>query len=151
MAKTTTEIKYLGTGRRKSAVARVFLRPGQGKIAVNDKTPEEYFGGRALVQKILNDPWAVASIDLNKFDVFVRVHGGGYMAQAGAISLGISRALVVYDEASIPEGYVPADPAAPTVRALLKASKKLRRDSRRKERKKYGLKGARKREQYSKR
>ncbi|MDH4099769.1 MAG: 30S ribosomal protein S9 [Nitrospirota bacterium] len=126
--------KYAATGRRKHSVARVWLKPGTGKIVVNDKDINEYFG-REPLKMIINQPLEIANV-VGKYDVFVNVAGGGHSGQAGAIRHGISRALLLTDT---------------TVRAKLKPEGLLTRDPRAKERKKYGLKSARRRFQFSKR
>lgn len=131
MAKTT---KFYGTGRRKSSVARVYLVPGTGKITINKKDMDDYFGLETL-KLIVNQPFKATSTD-GKFDVLVNVHGGGFTGQAGAIRHGISRALLQADAE-----YRPA----------LKKAGFLTRDSRMKERKKPGLKAARRAPQFSKR
>ena len=128
------EARYYGTGRRKSSVARVYLVPGTGKITVNKKDIEEFFGLETL-KLIVRQPLEVTGT-LGKFDVLVNVCGGGTTGQAGAIRHGISRALLEAD----------AD-----FRAPLKKAGFLTRDPRMKERKKYGLKGARRAPQFSKR
>jgi small subunit ribosomal protein S9 len=123
-----------GTGRRKTAVARVFLKPGKGSIIVNDKPVDEFFSretGRMVVRQPL-----VLTNTLDTFDIMVNVHGGGESGQAGAVRHGISRALVDYDEALKP--------------ALRKAGL-MTRDAREVERKKVGLRKARRRKQFSKR
>jgi len=123
-----------GTGRRKTAVARVFIKPGKGSIIVNDKPVDEFFSretGRMVVRQPL-----VLTDHLNSFDIMVNVHGGGESGQAGAVRHGISRALVDYDEALKP--------------ALRKAGL-MTRDAREVERKKVGLHKARRRKQFSKR
>ncbi|MCF0106707.1 MAG: 30S ribosomal protein S9 [Holdemanella sp.] len=127
-------VQYLGTGRRKSSVARVFLRPGTGNIEVNGKTLEEYLPLETL-RMVVKSPLELTNT-LDQFDVLINVHGGGYTGQAGAMRHGITRALM---EAS--SDYRPA----------LKAAGFVTRDSRMKERKKYGLKAARRAPQYSKR
>ena len=127
--------KYYGTGRRKKSVARDYLAPGTGKITVNKRDIEEYFGLETL-KTIVRQP-LVATDNADKFDVIVTVRGGGFTGQAGAVRLGISRALCEADR--------------DTYRAPLKAAGFLTRDSRMKERKKYGLKKARKASQFSKR
>ena len=132
MAKST---RYYGTGRRKSSVARVYVTPGSGKITVNKKDVDDYFGLETL-KVIVRQPFAVTGTE-GKFDVLVNVYGGGFTGQAGAIRHGISRALCEADR----EAY----------RAPLKAAGFLTRDSRMKERKKYGLKKARRASQFSKR
>lgn len=129
-----TQQQYLGTGRRKMAVARVFLRPGSGRIQVNNQTPEEYFPTDSLKVKVRQP--LIASETAAKFDAVVLVRGGGKSGQADAVSLGIARALQRYDS---------------ELRPLLKKGGYLTRDPRKHERKKYGKPGARKRFQYSKR
>ncbi|HBR05469.1 MAG TPA: 30S ribosomal protein S9 [Lachnospiraceae bacterium] len=126
--------KYYGTGRRKSSVARVFLVPGTGKITVNKKDIEEYFGLDTLKVVVRQPLEATSTTD--KFDVIVTVRGGGVSGQAGAIRHGLSRALLQADE---------------DYRPVLKKEGYLTRDPRMKERKKYGLKGARRAPQFSKR
>lgn len=131
MAKT----QYQATGRRKSSVARVRLLPGEGRITVNNKDLEEYFG-MDIVKNEVRRPFETTGT-VGKFDVIATVKGGGFAGQAGALRHGISRALCVADE----EAYRPA----------LKAAGFLTRDPRMKERKKYGLKKARRASQFSKR
>ena len=126
--------KYYGTGRRKSSVARVYLVPGTGKITINKRDIDEYLGLDTL-KVIVRQP-LVATETADKFDVLVNVRGGGYTGQAGAIRHGIARALLNVD----------AD-----YRPVLKSAGFLTRDPRMKERKKYGLKGARRAPQFSKR
>ena len=133
MAKNTT--KYYGTGRRKSSVARVYLVPGTGKITINKRDIDEYLGLETL-KVVVRQP-LVATGTVEKFDVIVNVKGGGTTGQAGAIRHGISRALVQADS----EEYRP----------VLKKAGFLTRDPRMKERKKYGLKKARRAPQFSKR
>lgn len=128
------KVQYLGTGRRKKSVARVRLVPGEGKVVINKRDIENYFGLETLIL-IVNQPLALTGTK-EKFDVLVNVHGGGYTGQAGAIRHGISRALLKADE---------------TLRPELKKAGFLTRDPRMKERKKYGLKKARKASQFSKR
>ena len=128
-------IQYYGTGRRKESVARVRLVPGNGKITINKRDIDDYFGLETL-KTILRQPLALSGTE-GKFDVLVNVEGGGFTGQAGAIRHGISRALLEVDT----EAY----------RADLKAAGFLTRDSRMKERKKYGLKAARRAPQFSKR
>ena len=127
--------QYMATGRRKSSVARVRLVPGNGSITINGRTIDEYFGLDTL-KLIVRQPM-VETKTTDKFDVIVNVQGGGFTGQAGAIRHGISRALLEVDS----EAY----------RAILKAAGFLTRDSRMKERKKYGLKAARRAPQFSKR
>ena len=133
-AKKKDIVQYYGTGRRKSSVARVFLVPGEGKITVNDRDVNEYMPYATLVMD-LKQPLELTNT-ADKFDVKCTVCGGGFTGQAGAIRLGIARALL---EAS-------AD-----YRPILKKAGMLTRDPRSKERKKYGLKGARRAPQFSKR
>ena len=127
--------QYYGTGRRKSSVARVRLVPGKGNIVINKKSIDDYFGLETL-KLIVRQP-LTATETLGKFDVICNVQGGGFTGQAGAIRHGIARALLKVDE----EAY----------RATLKAAGYLTRDPRMKERKKYGLKAARRAPQFSKR
>ena len=129
------KIQYLGTGRRKTSVARVRLVPGEAGVTINGKDMRDYFGGRELLAKIVEQPLELTET-LNKYGVKVNVNGGGNTGQAGAIRHGVSRALIVADE---------------SLRGALKEAGFLTRDSRRKERKKYGLKKARKAPQFSKR
>lgn len=129
-----TLIQYVATGRRKSATARVFLRPGTGKFTVNGRGMEEYFttvGARAAVKQPL-----LATETADKFDVLVNADGGGVLGQAGAVRLGLARALCEFNA---------------ELRGKLKSEGFLTRDAREHERKKYGQKGARKRFQFSKR
>ena len=126
--------KYYGTGRRKSSVARVYLVPGTGKITINKRDIDEYLGLETL-KVVVRQP-LVATETIEKFDVLVNVKGGGYTGQAGAISHGIARALLQVDA---------------EYRPVLKAAGYLTRDPRMKERKKYGLKAARRAPQFSKR
>ena len=124
----------IGTGRRKTAVARVFVRDGSGKIVVNGKDVKDYFNSDAQIQTV-NQPLLVTSMG-NKYDILINVQGGGMNGQAAACLHGISRALVQID---------------PDARTSLKSNGYLTRDSRMVERKKYGQKGARRRFQFSKR
>ena len=128
------KVEYLGTGRRKTATARVRLTPGTGEIKVNEQDVEEYFG-RDVLEMIVRQPFEVTKTE-GEFDVIVTVNGGGTSGQAGAIRHGIARALNNVEE---------------TYRAPLKEAGYLTRDSRMKERKKYGRKKARKSPQFSKR
>ena len=125
---------FYGTGRRKKSVARVRVYPGTGKITINDRTIDDYFGLETL-KLIVRQPLALTGTT-EKFDIVCRVNGGGVTGQAGAIRHGLSRALLQYDEA---------------LRPALKKAGFLTRDPRMKERKKYGLKGARRAPQFSKR
>jgi small subunit ribosomal protein S9 len=127
-------VQHYGTGRRKTATARVFMRPGTGNVRVNNKTLEQYFFDethRMIVKQPLQ-----ASDTLNKFDLIVNVEGGGMRGQAGAVQHGIARALIDFSA---------------ELRGVLKKAGFLTRDPRMKERKKYGQPGARKRFQFSKR
>ena len=126
--------KYYGTGRRKTSVARVYLVPGTGKITINKRDIDEYLGLETL-KVIVRQP-LVATDNADKFDVIVNVRGGGYTGQAGAIRHGISRALLTVDN---------------DFRPVLKKAGFLTRDPRMKDRKKYGLKAARRAPQFSKR
>jgi small subunit ribosomal protein S9 len=128
------KVQYYGTGRRKKSVARVRLVPGDGKVMINDRSVDDYFG-LATLKVILNQPLALTDT-LGKFDVICKVVGGGFTGQAGAIRHGIARALLKADE---------------ELRPALKKAGFLTRDPRMKERKKYGLKKARKAPQFSKR
>ena len=126
--------RFYGTGRRKKSIARVYLVPGTGKITINKRDIDEYFGLETL-KLIVRQPLAATQTS-DKFDVLVNVHGGGTTGQAGAIRHGISRALLQADN---------------EYRPTLKAAGFLTRDPRMKERKKYGLKAARRAPQFSKR
>ncbi|AHL70054.1 30S ribosomal protein S9 [Bacillus altitudinis MN12] len=128
------QVQYYGTGRRKSSVARVRLVPGEGRIVVNNREITEYIPFAALIEDV-KQPLNITET-ANSYDVLVNVHGGGFSGQAGAIRHGISRALLEVD---------------PEYRTPLKRAGLLTRDSRMKERKKYGLKGARRAPQFSKR
>ena len=123
-----------GTGRRKSSVARVFIKKGTGQIVVNGKVVEEYFGRQTSIM-VVKQPLALTANE-GTFDIKVNVHGGGESGQAGAVRLGITRALIDYDEALKPD---------------LKRAGFVTRDAREVERKKVGLHGARRRKQFSKR
>ena len=128
------QARYYGTGRRKSSVARVYIMPGNGKITINKRDMDDYFGLETL-KIIVKQPLELTGMTA-KFDVRVSVHGGGFTGQAGAIRHGLTRALCEAD----------AD-----FRPALKKAGYLTRDPRMKERKKYGLKGARRAPQFSKR
>ena len=128
------QARYYGTGRRKSSVARVYIMPGNGKVTINKRDMDDYFGLETL-KIIVRQPLELTGMT-NKFDVLVNVHGGGFTGQAGAVRHGITRALCEAD----------AD-----FRPALKKAGFLTRDPRMKERKKYGLKGARRAPQFSKR
>lgn len=125
---------YYGTGRRKTASARVFVKPGSGDIRINERTLDHYFG-REVARMIVRQPLEVAQAQ-NRFDIHITVKGGGSFGQAGAIRHGLARALVDYDEG---------------LRPALRNAGFLTRDAREVERKKVGLHKARKRPQYSKR
>ena len=127
-------IQYMGTGRRKTSVARVRLLPGNGNININNRDIEEYFNYDTL-KVLVREPLLITDT-IDKYDVFVNVSGGGFTGQAGAIRHGIARALIEADK---------------ELRPALKKAGFLTRDPRMKERKKYGLKGARKAPQFSKR
>ncbi|MEG2381059.1 MAG: 30S ribosomal protein S9 [Oscillospiraceae bacterium] len=127
-------VQYYGTGRRKKSVARVRLVPGNGTVTINKRDIDDYFGLETL-KTVLRQPLEVTKTT-GKFDVLVTVNGGGFTGQAGAIRHGIARALLEVDD---------------TFRAILKAEGYLTRDPRMKERKKYGLRGARRAPQFSKR
>jgi len=127
-------VQYYGTGRRKSSTARVYLRPGKGRIFVNDREVDRYFPREALKVHLARP--LVVTQTTEDFDTFINVSGGGPTGQAGAIRLGIARALVEYN---------------PDLRTALKKEGLLTRDARKVERKKYGRAGARRRFQFSKR
>lgn len=129
-----SEVQFYGTGRRKTAVARVYLRQGAGEIKVNDRTLDEYFGNEVL-KMIVKQPLLLTETS-ERFDIQVTVEGGGNTGQAGAIRHGITRALMEYNN---------------ELRPRLKSAGFVTRDPRKKERKKYGLRGARARFQFSKR
>ena len=128
------QVQYQAVGRRKKAIARVRLIPGEGKIVINGRDIDNYFGLETLKMTV-RQPLVLTSLE-GRYDILVNVYGGGLAGQAGAIRHGLARALLQAD---------------PNYRAALKAAGFLRRDPRRKERKKYGLKGARRAPQFSKR
>lgn len=128
------QIQYYGTGRRKSSVARVYLVPGNGKVTINGKDMESYFGKKTLEMIVMQPLEATETV--GRFDVRVNASGGGTTGQAGAIRMGIARALLEAD---------------PDYRPRLKSAGYLTRDPRMKERRKYGLKKARRAPQFSKR
>ena len=134
MPKKKSNVIYNGTGRRKSSVARVFMTPGTGVITVNDKTLEQYLP-QEILRMVVKSPLVETGTD-GQYDITINVFGGGLTGQAGAMRHGIARALL-----EVGEDFRPA----------LKKAGFLTRDSRGKERKKYGLRGARRRPQYSKR
>ena len=127
-------VQFIGTGRRKTSIARVRLVPGNGKITINDRDIDEFFNYETL-KVIVKEPLVITET-IDKFDVLVKVEGGGFTGQAGAIRHGIARALIESDA---------------ELRPILKKVGHLTRDSRMKERKKYGIKKARKSPQFSKR
>jgi len=127
--------KYFATGRRKSSIARVWMESGEGKILINNRTMDDYFGGLETKKTAVKQSLKAVDI-IDKYNVHVNVHGGGLTGQAEAIRHGIARTILLID---------------PELRSVLKKASLLTRDSRIKERQKYGLKGARKRFQYSKR
>lgn len=126
---------FTATGRRKTAIARVFLKAGKGKFLINGKEPQLHLGNVSTFLNLIKKPLQATQLE-NKYDVIAKVHGGGLAGQADAVRLGIARALVI---------------ASPANKAVLKAEGLLTRDPREKERKKYGRKKARKRFQFSKR
>ncbi len=128
------ETLYSGTGKRKKAIARVWIKPGVGNIFINDKSLEDYFG-RETLKTIVKQPLSITNT-INQYDINVNVQGGGISGQAEAIRHGLARALLKVNE---------------NFRDILKKSGLLKRDARIKERKKYGQRGARARFQYSKR
>jgi small subunit ribosomal protein S9 len=132
---STQPIQYYSTGKRKTSVARVYLRPGKGDFRLNDRNLDEYFGGHETLKMLVRQPFALTET-IEKFDVVARLHGGGVAAQAGALRHGISRALCEFNL---------------ELRKRLKKAGFLTRDARAKERKKYGQRGARRRFQFSKR
>ena len=132
---STTPLEYYGTGKRKTSVARVHLRPGKGDFHLNERNLDDYFGGTEALKQIVKQPFAITET-MDKFDVVATIRGGGTAAQAGAVRHGISRALCEFNA---------------ELRGRLKKAGYLTRDARIKERKKYGQKGARRRFQFSKR
>jgi len=132
---STTPLDFYSTGKRKTSVARVHLRPGTGDFQLNARGLDEFFGGIEALKQIVKQPFSVTETN-DKFDVVANVHGGGVSSQAGAIRHGISRALCAWNA---------------EMRSRLKKAGFLTRDARIKERKKYGQKGARRRFQFSKR
>ena len=134
MPKKKTNVTYIGTGRRKSSVARVFMTPGTGKIMIGEKTLEEYLP-QEILRMVVKSPLVETGTE-GQYDILINVYGGGLTGQAGAMRHGIARALLEVGE---------------DFRPVLKKAGFLTRDPRAKERKKYGLRGARRRPQYSKR
>ena len=135
MAASTTQTYFYALGRRKNATARLRLQAGKGTITVNDKPAEEYFAGSKYLLTKLQQPFAALEQE-NKFAITVKVSGGGHDGQAEAIRLGIAKALVLMNG---------------DLKSTLRRAELLGRDSREKERKKFGLKGARKQRQFTKR
>ena len=135
MSTTPTPLEYYGTGKRKTSIARVHLRPGAGEFRLNERNLDEYFGGIEALKQIVKQPFAITET-MDKFDVVATIRGGGVSAQAGAMRHGIARALCEFNG---------------ELRLRLKKAGFLMRDARIKERKKYGQKGARARFQFSKR
>jgi small subunit ribosomal protein S9 len=129
-----TQQRYYATGKRKSAIARVYMKAGSGNIVVNKRNYDEYFD-RPSLKMIIKQPFEITG-KIDKFDLYINVNGGGVSGQAGAVKHGISKALLEYDA---------------ELRGILKKAGFLTRDARIKERKKYGQPGARKRFQFSKR
>lgn len=153
--------QYYGTGRRKSAVARVYLQKGTGQITINSRTLEEYFGGRRAAHMVVRQPFVCVGMP-EKFDVKVMIRGSGPMGQASAIRHGITRALLQYDESGVQPTVQPVvsnddgeegegGSCIETFRQMLRKAGYVTRDSRCVERKKVGRRKARKVEQYSKR
>ncbi len=128
------QIELKGLGRRKSSVAKVKMIPGTGKISINNKTPQEYFPNSIVIQE-MEQPLTITN-SKNSYDIFVKVSGGGFTGQAGAIRLGITRAIISQN---------------PDLKPILKKAGLVTRDSRVKERKKFGLYGARRSPQFTKR
>lgn len=136
------DVVYLGTGRRKSSIARVRMTPGKGKIIINGRDMKEYLPFPTLILDLCQPLDVTGTRD--KFDIDINVKGGGFSGQTGAIRLGITRALLEYDKNTDPNSET-------SFRRILKSKGFVTRDSRKKERKKYGLKKARKAPQFSKR
>ena len=134
MPKKKSNVTYIGVGRRKSSVARVYMTPGTGKITVGEKTLDEYLP-QEILRMVVKSPLVVTNTE-DQYDIKINVYGGGLTGQAGAMRHGIARALLE---------------AGDDFRPVLKSAGFLTRDSRAKERKKYGLKGARRAPQFSKR
>ena len=132
---STQPIEYYATGKRKTSIARVHLRPGTGDVQLNGKSMDDYYGGHEALKMLVKQPFAVTET-IEKFDVLANIQGGGPASQAGALRHGISRALCEFNL---------------ELRKRLKKAGFLTRDARIKERKKYGQKGARRRFQFSKR
>ena len=143
--------QWQGTGRRKSAVARVYLRPGTGQVKVNGRAFEEYFP-REIARMDIEDPFVVTE-SRGQFDVVVTIRGGGLSGQAGAMRHGITRALIAYDKENNGDASIPVNEYDPNLvwKPKLKRAGFVTRDARRVERKKYGQPGARANFQFSKR
>lgn len=148
--------QYYGTGRRKSSSARVFLKSGTGKIVINTRSLEEYFG-RKTARMVVMQPLQAVNME-GKFDIMVTVRGGGILGQAGAIRHGLTRALIQYDEEFLDKTKLAAEETdtnteadAKSYRRILRKAGYVTRDPRSVERKKVGYRKARKKEQYSKR
>jgi small subunit ribosomal protein S9 len=135
LSTTAASNEYYATGKRKTAIARVHMRPGNGQIVMNDRPMDEFFGGLETLKVVVKQPFVITEM-LDKFDVIATIDGGGVSSQAGAMRHGISRALCVFNL---------------ELRKRLKKAGFLTRDARQKERKKYGQRGARRRFQFSKR
>jgi small subunit ribosomal protein S9 len=131
----STEPQFYGTGKRKTSIARVYLRNGNGEVTLNDKAMDDYFGGHEALKLIVRQPFAITETT-GKFDVVARIDGGGVASQASAVRHGITKALCEWNA---------------ELRKKLKKAGLITRDARIKERKKYGQKGARRRFQFSKR
>ena len=151
--KTATAKQYYGTGRRKSSSARVYMKKGSGKVVINTRSLEEYFGRKTARMVVLQPLQAVNMED--KFDITVTVRGGGNLGQAGAIRHGLTRALIKYDEEYLEKGKLKeeadSEVEAKSYRRILRKAGYVTRDHRSVERKKVGHRKARKKEQYSKR
>ncbi len=151
--KAATAKQYYGTGRRKSSSARVFIKHGTGKITINTRSLEEYFG-RKTARMVVMQPLQAVNME-GKFDLNITVRGGGILGQAGAIRHGLTRALIQYDEEYIDKSKLAeeaeTDSEVKSYRRILRKAGYVTRDPRSVERKKFGHRKARKKEQYSKR
>jgi small subunit ribosomal protein S9 len=151
--KTATAKQYYGTGRRKSSSARVFIKKGSGKVVINTRNLEEYFGHKTACMVVLQ-PLKVVNME-DRFDINVTVRGGGILGQAGAIRHGLTRALIQYDEEFLDKNKLSEETDLEndnkTFRRILRKAGYVTRDPRSVERKKVGHRKARKKEQYSKR
>lgn len=143
--------QYYGTGRRKSSVARVFLKPGKGEIKINNRSLEDYFG-RSTLQMLVKQPLELLDVNKN-FDLYITVKGGGSSGQAGAVRHGITRALINYDtKTTVPSAAATeSESEVSTYKSVLRKAGFVTRDARKVERKKVGLRKARKAVQFSKR